>query len=321
MPPPRTDRRRRTALAAAAPWALLAGLRITGAERGLPLVPAVAFTPQAAMTSVLPLALALARRSRAAALVAAGSGVALAACARSGARVEAVLPGGPVRDRLRVATVSMLRGEVPADAVVDHVRRHDVDVLSVSELSPPSDQRLREAGLERLLPHAHLLLAGPEAKPAGSGGLWSRRPLTACSAVSGTWLQPTARVSTAAGEVEVTAVHAKAPLWSPSGVRDWTTDLAALPAPEPGVLRVLAGDFNATPDHAAFRAVLARGYRDAAAARGRGRTWTWAPLTVGRPRLTLDHVLVDPRIAVASVEIVRVRGSDHRSVVADLDLR
>jgi endonuclease/exonuclease/phosphatase family metal-dependent hydrolase len=38
------------------------------------------------------------------------------------------------------------------------------------------------------------------------------------------------------------------------------------------------------------------------------------------PRLALDHVLVDPRIAVASVELVSVSGSDHRAVVAELVL-
>jgi endonuclease/exonuclease/phosphatase family metal-dependent hydrolase len=120
--------------------------------------------------------------------------------------------------------------------------------------------------------------------------------------------------------VEVTAVHAMPPAISPAQVRGWTADLGRLPAPAPGVLRVLAGDFNATPDHAAFRAVVDTGYLDAAAAVGRGRDWTWHPLRLRRPRLAVDHVLVDPRIRVARVEFVAVRGSDHRSVVADLEL-
>jgi endonuclease/exonuclease/phosphatase (EEP) superfamily protein YafD len=86
------------------------------------------------------------------------------------------------------------------------------------------------------------------------------------------------------------------------------------------VLRVLAGDFNATLDHAALRSVLRRGYTDAAAAAGRALSWTWRPLRLRFPRLTLDHVLVDPRVTVAGVEVVAVRGSDHRAVVAELVL-
>jgi endonuclease/exonuclease/phosphatase family metal-dependent hydrolase len=34
----------------------------------------------------------------------------------------------------------------------------------------------------------------------------------------------------------------------------------------------------------------------------------------------LDHVLVDPRIGVAAVDLVHVPGSDHRALVADLVL-
>ncbi len=88
----------------------------------------------------------------------------------------------------------------------------------------------------------------------------------------------------------------------------------------PDVLRVLAGDFNATFDHAALRAVLGLGYDDAACAVGRGLAWTWRPLRLRFPRLALDHVLVDPRIGVASVDLVPVAGSDHRAVVAELVL-
>jgi endonuclease/exonuclease/phosphatase (EEP) superfamily protein YafD len=103
-------------------------------------------------------------------------------------------------------------------------------------------------------------------------------------------------------------------------VRSWTSDLAALPATAQDVLRVLAGDFNATFDHAALRAVLRLGYVDAARVTGQGRAWTWRPLRLPLPRLVLDHVLVDPRITVASVELVPVSGSDHRAVVAELVL-
>ena len=83
---------------------------------------------------------------------------------------------------------------------------------------------------------------------------------------------------------------------------------------------MLAGDFNATLDHADLRAVLRRGYADAARAVGGALAWTWRPLRLRFPRLALDHVLVDPRIAVASVDLTTVAGSDHRAVVAELVL-
>ena len=93
------------------------------------------------------------------------------------------------------------------------------------------------------------------------------------------------------------------------------------PAPEPGVLRVLAGDFNATLDHAALRAVLRTGLDGRRPARPAGG-WPGPGARCGCrwPRLALDHVLVDPRIGVAAVDLVPVPGSDHRALVADLVL-
>ncbi|RZU33853.1 endonuclease/exonuclease/phosphatase family protein [Blastococcus saxobsidens] len=306
--------------AAAAPWAVWALLRATGAERGYPLVPALAFTPYAAATSVLPLVAAVAARSRTGTLLAAGAGAVLAGAVLGNRGVPAPAPpqGG---ERLRVATVSLRKGLVAAEPVLELVRLYDVDLLAVQELTPEAERRLREAGLDRLLPHAAVIPARSGSVPSASGAVWSRLPLTACAAVPGEYEQPTVRVAAGAGSaVELVSVHSAPPATGPSSVRAWTSDLAALPAPVPGVLRVLAGDFNATPDHGAWRSLLRRGYVDAARATGRGAEWTWRPLRLPLPRMALDHVLVDPRIAVAGCRFVPVRGSDHRSVVADLVL-
>ena len=87
-------------------------------------------------------------------------------------------------------------------------------------------------------------------------------------------------------------------------------------------MQILAGDFNATLDHREFRKLLDRGYLDAADAVGEGLTPTWP--TSSRKRralpLTIDHVLVDRRVRVERVTVVRIPGSDHRAVIAVLRL-
>ena len=113
-------------------------------------------------------------------------------------------------------------------------------------------------------------------------------------------------------------MHTHPPVHSPRQVRRWEEDLTLLPAPADGVLRVLAGDFNATWDHAAFGRLLRRGWVDAARATGQAWRATWQPVHAPQPRLTLDHVLVDPRIGVRALRVVRVPGSDHRALVAEL---
>jgi endonuclease/exonuclease/phosphatase (EEP) superfamily protein YafD len=319
--PSRRSARRRWALPAAAPWATWAGLRATGSERGFPLVPALSFTPYAAAAAILPLALAVHARSRAAALMAAGSGAVLAGAVLAPARRGQPARPAPSGSRLRVATVSLRRGLVAPGPVLDLVRRHDVDVLAVQELTPRAEAALRAAGIHTLLPYGHVLAARPGQVLSASGAIWTRVPVSGRGEVPGEFEQPTVRLAgSTAPAVEVTSVHTFPPATSPASVRRWMRDLAFLPAPAPDVLRVLAGDFNATFDHAALRAVLGLGYDDAARAAGKGLAWTWRPLRLRFPRLALDHVLVDPRIAIASVELVPVSGSDHRAVVAELVL-
>jgi endonuclease/exonuclease/phosphatase family metal-dependent hydrolase len=312
------NRHRLAATAATLPWVAWALLRATGSERGFPLVPAMSFTPYAAATAVLPLAAAVRARSRPAGLLAAASGAVLAGSVLGRRGAPSPAPEGP---RLRIATVSLRRGLVAAAPVLELVRRLDVDVLSVQELTPRSEEDLRAAGIEKLLPWSHVLPARPGSVPSASGAVWTRLPAVPDGAVPGAFEQPTTRIEVpGAPAVELTAVHTWPPATSPRSVRTWESDLAALPAPDREVLRVLAGDFNATLDHAALRAVLGRGWADAAQRAGRGLSWTWRPLRLPWPRLVLDHVLVDPRISVAGVLLPHVAGSDHRALVVDLVL-
>lgn len=312
---------RRLAAGAALPWAVLAALRLGSAERGWPLVPAMAFAPQAALTAVLPLAVAAAAGSRRGAVASAVAGTALAAPVIAVRRPPRPAPGAVDGERLRIATVSLRLGRVRPEPVLELVRRYDVDVLSVQELTPRAEKRLLAAGLADLLPHGHVIPARRGSVPSASGAVWSRRPFAEVGVAPGTFEQPAVRLVRPGGpDVEIVAVHTMPPAPSPARVRYWRGDLAALPFPEAGVLRVLAGDFNATLDHAALRAVLRRGYVDAARATGRAGAWTWRPLRAPLPRLTLDHVLVDPRIGITALAIAPVRGSDHRALVADLVL-
>jgi endonuclease/exonuclease/phosphatase family metal-dependent hydrolase len=303
----------------AAPWAVWALLRATGGERGFPLVPAMAFTPYAAVSSVVPVVVGARRRAWGATAVAAGAGAVLggAVLVQAGHRPQAEVPG----TRLRLATVSMRLGRADPDAIVALVADSRVDVLALQEVPPEAAMALRAAGIGDHLPHSHVIRARDGSPPEAGGALWSRLPMLERSAVPGRFEQPTARLAVSgAPDVEVTAVHTNPPLRPGWGVSRWVTDLADLPAPDRRVLRVLIGDFNATLDHAALRRVLARGYVDAARMVGSALRATWTPLTSPQPRLTLDHVLIDPRIVVSSVTLARIPRSDHRAVLTELVL-
>ena len=310
----------RAALAITAPWAGFATLRALGAERGFPLVPALSFTPQAALTSVLPLTAALLARSRGATALAAGSALVLggAVLQRARSSAPASAADGPL---LRVVSLNSLHSRADAATVVALVAEHDADVLALMEVTPDGVSRLLDAGVADLLPHGHVMPAGPHQPPGSGGAIWTRLEVLQRTMVPGRFGQPAVRLSMpGARDVELTAVHTHPPLQGPARVADWEEDLRELPDPEDDALRVLTGDFNATYDHASFRRLLQRGWVDVARATGQGLRSTWAPVRSSRPRLTLDHVLVDRRITPQWLQVVHVPGSDHRALVTELRL-
>jgi endonuclease/exonuclease/phosphatase (EEP) superfamily protein YafD len=276
----------------------------------------VAFTPYAALTSPVPVLVGLALRRRAVAAVAAVAALAL---------VVAMVPravAGPTPDaagpRLVVMTSNLFLGRADAQAVLRIARRHDVDVLCVQELRPPLLRRLDAAGARR---HFPARAVDPRFGASGSG-LLARRPVRALDEPDGAvHAQPAVELDVpGASPVRVKCVHPSPPV-SSSAVPGWQRAIEALPGSDSrGDVRILAGDFNATLDHPELRALLDRGYVDAADAAGEGLVWTWPALRLRAPPLTIDHVLVDRRVRVERVTVVRVTRSDHRAVIAALRL-
>jgi endonuclease/exonuclease/phosphatase family metal-dependent hydrolase len=147
--------------------------------------------------------------------------------------------------------------------------------------------------------------------------LWSRWPLADARVLSAGHAFVVACVPELG--VTVGAVHTLAPsrrwrerIWW----RSFDT-VETVAAATPGPL-VVAGDWNATMAHGPLRRLVAGGrLRDAHVDAGRGSARTW-PARL--PVALLDRVLVSPEIAVESIREVRLPGSDHRAVVADLAL-
>ena len=292
--------------------------RLTGADRIRPLeaptAPLMSFTPHVAAAALLG---SLLLRRKGAATTAALTGTALSAVVLPRAiRRPQPRAAGPV---LRVLTANLLAGRAAEEIVVSLVRRMDVEVLFVQELTDSAVIRLKQAGLNDLLPHNMTDTRGDSAR---GSGIYARFPLTSGLQLSpGHHAQPTARLELSSGRcVELVCVHSHPPN-PPSSRRKvarWREELAILP-PAADPPRVLAGDFNATADHAHFRRLLRKGHVDAAGETGNGLVPTWGPR--GRPALlTIDHVLVDPRCAVLTTSVHALPGSDHRAVYAEFRL-
>ncbi|MEU9888384.1 endonuclease/exonuclease/phosphatase family protein [Sphaerisporangium sp. NPDC051011] len=303
------------AWAAVTPFAAWAVWRMAGLERGSFPAQIMTATPYAAAGSLLPLLLSLLSRRRAVTAVAIATSAALGLGVLPRAFGDSSsAPGRP----FTVLTVNLFFGHGDAATVVDLVRRHRPDVLNTQELTPEAVAELDAAGLKALMPFRVL---EDEWSAAGSG-IFSPHPLTRLDGLFQVigHNMPAARLSLPGGPtLEIVDVHTLPPLGRQ--VTQWTEGLRALPpGPAAGPFRILAGDFNASLDHAEMRKLVARGYRDAGDATGGGLTPTWPANRRLPPLITIDHVLADRRVGIRTYRVYDVPGTDHRAVLAELSL-
>jgi endonuclease/exonuclease/phosphatase (EEP) superfamily protein YafD len=294
-------------------WAVVRGF---GLEEGYPMVPVLAYTPLAVGGAAVVCVIGLLLRRRAPALLALLLTVVLAALVAPRALGGPSGADGGDGPRLRVLTANLYQQPRAARSIVELIRRERPDVASLQEVTPRVAAALEEAGLLRLLPERV-----QDARRRGFGSaVYARVPLVRAPVAAGQTVSAARLRAPGAPPVEVLSVHPRVPIRE-ANMDEWRADLRALsPATPRGVVRIIAGDFNATLDHAELRRVLDRGYEDAADEMGHGLRATWPSNRRIPPPVTIDHVLVDERCGVRDLRVIDVPGSDHRAVLAELVL-
>lgn len=224
-------------------------------------------------------------------------------------------PDGPVLARLRVLTSNVEFGWATG-ALIPVVRREQPDLVFVQECEYTCQATVaRELGAD--YPYRQ---AVPGDSSVGSVVL-SRFPLTAAAGVPGSMGMPGAVADVDGHAVRLQLAHPKPPL--PRQVSLWKRELGRLrdfaARHENGPL-VLAGDFNASQDHAAFRRVLGTGLRDAARLAGDAREPSWPSRTTPAFGAQIDHVLVSEDFSASDARFLRLAGTDHRALVVNLTL-
>lgn len=305
--------------AVAGGFAAWAGARILSVDRARRAetlaVPVLTFTPQvswAAPWAALALRLA-GRRGPAATTAVAAAALDLVVRTRKVPRPQPDACG----PMLRVLTHNMYFGRADAEILITRVRQLGADVLFLQELSEDAVTRLKQAGLDDLMQYTQLDLRGG----SRGSGIYARFPLSEGPAVPMIHMaQPTALLELPNGQrVELVCVHPVTPRPLHAGATQWREEIGVLPAPG-DLPRIVAGDFNATLDHAVFRDVLRLGYADAGQQAGGALTPTWGPPGQNSALFTLDHVLVDRNCAVLGYSVHTVPGTDHRAVYAEIQL-
>lgn len=226
-------------------------------------------------------------------------------------------PPGPVTARIDVLTANVQFGWA-TEALVETVRRERPGIVFVQEC-PRSCAATLARGLPRDA-YPYRLAAGGEG--AAGSALLSRYPLEPADGVPAALAMPGAVAEIGGRRVTLQLAHPLPPV--PSAVDGWRRELGRLAdwaAAHRDRPTLLAGDFNATGDHAAFRRILDRGgLRDSAALAGAGGTPSW-PARLPRPLgAQIDHVLAGDAFSVRSARFLDLAGSDHRALLVSLAL-
>ncbi|MDP5313144.1 endonuclease/exonuclease/phosphatase family protein [Streptomyces poriferorum] len=295
---------------------VLIGFRAAGADGTTPVPQALAFLPWLLVPGAAALGLAALARWRGG-LVWASVALALTVWF-----VRPYGPGstgahGPVVARLDVLTSNVEFGDA-TDALIGAVRREGPDVVFVQECDFACADALAARVPAASYPYRDVV------RLDGSLGsaILSRFPLRPAGRVDGAMAMPGAVTEVAGRDVRLQLAHPMPPV--PGKVAAWRRelgrirDLAAAVRARPAIV---AGDFNASQDHAAFRAVLdAGGLHDSARLAGSSRTYSWPADRPTPLRAQIDHVLVSGEFSVRSARFLRLAATDHRALLVALEL-
>ncbi|MCX5605157.1 endonuclease/exonuclease/phosphatase family protein [Streptomyces phaeochromogenes] len=230
--------------------------------------------------------------------------------------------GAPVAE-LRVLTSNVEFGQA-TDELIDAIKDQRPDLVFVQECEYGCEEKLEQAfgkgnskGDKGSYPYRQAV------EGAGSDGsvILSRHPLKPAAGIPATMGMPGATADVNGHEIRLQLAHPMPPL--PTELSTWREELSDLrdyAATNRTRPTLLAGDFNASQDHAAFRRILDAGFADAARLTGDARTPSWPARTAPPLGAQIDHVLVSRDFAANRARFLDLGNTDHRTLVVDLTL-
>ncbi|HEY0976446.1 MAG TPA: endonuclease/exonuclease/phosphatase family protein [Flavobacteriales bacterium] len=224
-----------------------------------------------------------------------------------------VVPEGSMH-LLRVAQINVLQNNTKYNAVVREALSSHADLISFQEVDPTWAAVL-DQGLAEELPFRRTV-AGTDRYGIA---LYSKFPFVSAEIVD-LHGRPAVRATIQVEDIllQLLCVHTSSP-GSYASFRQRNAQLRRIEQMV-GDTRgpvLLLGDLNTVSWDDAFHTFIRRsGLREAA----EGPLATW-PTAFGRSLIPLDHILVAPALGITGLSTLRIPGSDHQGLVADIRAR
>lgn len=226
----------------------------------------------------------------------------------------------------RIMTLNARESKADAASIVALVQREHVEVLALQEVNDDLLQRLKDVGISKLLPHRVVGESGANDN-GGVNVLYTKaamsRPDSNLLTID-TSAMPAGTVTMGGKQVRFVSAHPNSPT---RGKQDlWGAGLGTIGSlKEYDWTYVVMGDFNSTWDHPRFRELLGDRFVDASEQAGRGYHFTY-PANVEVHGVTvpsvieIDHIIHDRGVTMGDLETVTVPGSDHKALLATMQV-
>lgn len=218
----------------------------------------------------------------------------------------------------RIMTLNTKEGGADASQIVSTVKDRHVEILALQEVPMGLVARLANAGIANYLPYS----VAAQQTWHDNGGVNVLYSAASMGAVNTNLIPvesgsiPAATIDFADRKVRFGSVHPFSPRPSNQGLWNKSLDSIAQLRMYPS-LYVLMGDFNSTWDHASFRYLLGNRFLDAGEQGGEGMHMTYPAML---PIAEIDHIVHDKGVTVGDLETKFIQGSDHRALLATLEV-
>ena len=216
--------------------------------------------------------------------------------------------------RLAVMSANVLSGRADPRHIADLAQ--GVDVVAIQESTPRFDE-----ALHAILAAAFPYQLGTSVEDASGTMLWSRTPLEHGGTGDTRFTSMVATTTVRGVQWTVANVHPSPPQM---GSRQWASDaqrVLDLVRSHLGEKLVVVGDFNAIEEHLTMRRFAAAGLSNAMSGRPSAGAAAWQPSWPANhawapPLIRIDHALHSGLVQAWRPRYTRVRGSDHKALIA-----
>jgi endonuclease/exonuclease/phosphatase (EEP) superfamily protein YafD len=236
-------------------------------------------------------------------------------------RFETIVDGAAAEHagpRVRIFFANVRASNTEYESMLGEIRDANPDIVLLAEFLQPWFAAFRDAPAIAAYPYG----SGHEPARMETINVFSKLPLKSEKKLyfAGRGIE-LIEIPVGSKTLQIASLHSPRPIETPNNNYDlfWIRTIPAMLAIK-GPL-VVVGDFNSTQYSLVYNTLTADRLRSAHEDRGRGFATTWPNGQYLAPPIRIDQALISPEVECLDIKEGEGRGSDHKPLILDVQLR